>query len=512
MSTLISDFMGDELLVNLAESLVKKDSARFSHLISHKVPRGSSILGGLEFIDATSFYEIHALKRLIGDKSSPFVPLEYLDNYGSKMPLIMLAMDRTLPMAKSSHEIQGFLWTLFGYFYSLFNENNDIDSIIFDNTPHLPWELCLFFVAKSLGKKVLFLRRTGLGGYIYIDEDFRPGKGNWSFSYKNVNNSLDKSLSLNCIETLRSLSFTKSQKNGAWPIDVRKKEAVFINILSLLRRFGFQSLITNLRVLIKPVPNNASYATLRSSQNTVLAGLGQISRWQYLKIHFKYQGILKKLEKFYFNIADRVDDINKHPYIYVALHYQPERTTMPEGGWFENQLLMIDAISRALPNNLRIVVKEHPRQFNYDLRSMNARSIDDYTKLSKYHNVFVAPITMSQQELVDGCLVTVTVAGSVGWEGLLLGKPSIVFSDIWHASCKSCRFIQSDSQIQAAISELIGKSCEEVLDDVCSFINKISHYLVNGALNSNHLRIFFGVEDQKRSEENIVSAILQRLN
>ena len=51
-------------------------------------------------------------------------------------------------------------------------------------------------------------------------------------------------------------------------------------------------------------------------------------------------------------------------FLLFALHFQPERSTMPEGGIFNDQILALKLLSQNIPDNFIIYVKEHPRQFD----------------------------------------------------------------------------------------------------------------------------------------------------
>ena len=48
----------------------------------------------------------------------------------------------------------------------------------------MPWDIALFYYAKFNNLKTIFLRKTGIGGYLYIDEDFRPNKSKINYSWQ----------------------------------------------------------------------------------------------------------------------------------------------------------------------------------------------------------------------------------------------------------------------------------------------------------------------------------------
>ena len=61
-------------------------------------------------------------------------------------------------------------------------------------------------------------------------------------------------------------------------------------------------------------------------------------------------------------------------FVYFALHFEPERTTNPDGGFFHDQFLAIIHLRKILPEDVNIFVKEHPSQFKVIDRGLKGRS------------------------------------------------------------------------------------------------------------------------------------------
>ncbi|MSU55753.1 MAG: hypothetical protein EXS51_00375 [Candidatus Taylorbacteria bacterium] len=126
----------------------------------------------------------------------------------------------------------------------------------------------------------------------------------------------------------------------------------------------------------------------------------------------------------------------KQNYVYVALHYQPERTSSPQAGVFVDQLLMIEMLSSALPEGWFLYVKEHPllwrrrgtKFFEYRYRGY-------YRKIAALGNVRVVPIGTNSFELIKHAKAVATGSGTAGWEGVLRGKPVLVFGYPWYQYC-----------------------------------------------------------------------------
>ena len=109
-------------------------------------------------------------------------------------------------------------------------------------------------------------------------------------------------------------------------------------------------------------------------------------------------------------------------YIVFFLHYQPERTTLPEGYGFSQQLNAIIALRSALPPDVKIIVKEHPSTFtNVCIPSQRHPSF--YRDIQSIPNVELADISQNSFDLIDKAAAVITISGTVGVEALLRGKP-----------------------------------------------------------------------------------------
>ena len=54
---------------------------------------------------------------------------------------------------------------------------------------------------------------------------------------------------------------------------------------------------------------------------------------------------------------------NEKDFVYFALHFEPERTTTPDGDYFHDQFLALVTLRKIVPMDVLIYVKEHPSQF-----------------------------------------------------------------------------------------------------------------------------------------------------
>ena len=108
------------------------------------------------------------------------------------------------------------------------------------------------------------------------------------------------------------------------------------------------------------------------------------------------------------------------PYIYCALHYQPEATTSPMAGEFVDQLLMIALLSHIVPDCMKIYVKEHPRTSFF-------RTANYYREILAMPNVQLIKSKTSTFKLIDNSVAVATGTGTAGWEAVLRLKPVLMF-------------------------------------------------------------------------------------
>jgi len=110
------------------------------------------------------------------------------------------------------------------------------------------------------------------------------------------------------------------------------------------------------------------------------------------------------------------------------LHYQPERSTLPEGGLYFNQFEAILRLRSLLPMNETILVKEHPSTFRR-LADSRYRNSEFYRRISKLRNTFLVGFNHSSYDLVDKSMGVATITGKIAYEARCRGKPAIIFGE-----------------------------------------------------------------------------------
>jgi hypothetical protein len=170
-----------------------------------------------------------------------------------------------------------------------------------------------------------------------------------------------------------------------------------------------------------PYNKESADTSMEKSHNTLCS---------YLKFNIEGNHYLKELKKQYELLTVKPNYIDK--YVILFLHYQPEATTSPIGNVFVDQELCVDVLLKHLPNDYYVYIKEHPSQFYAHSEGQKGRISDTYYDLAKRPRVKLISTNEVSFDLIEHCQALATVSGTVGWEGIVRGKPVIVFGITWY--------------------------------------------------------------------------------
>lgn len=108
-------------------------------------------------------------------------------------------------------------------------------------------------------------------------------------------------------------------------------------------------------------------------------------------------------------------------FIYLPLHFQPERTTLPEAGIYADMRYAIMEILEKLQQDQFLVIKEHPSIFS-NMAHWKYRWPGWYLK---HRKILYAPIDFNQEILLNSACKVISINGSVSLEMMLRGKENI---------------------------------------------------------------------------------------
>jgi hypothetical protein len=110
------------------------------------------------------------------------------------------------------------------------------------------------------------------------------------------------------------------------------------------------------------------------------------------------------------------------PFVIYFMHYQPERSSLPEGLLFVQQWLAIRLLSWALPPGWTLMVREHPSMWLQPL-DITVRTPDLYREIASLPNVRICSMDVDTFEVIDNSRAVATLTGSVGFQAILRNRP-----------------------------------------------------------------------------------------
>tara|TARA_B100000886_G_scaffold339408_1_gene304802 strand:+ start:1847 stop:3346 length:1500 start_codon:yes stop_codon:yes gene_type:complete len=374
--------------------------------------------------------------------------------------LFLVATDRNCFFPISAYERSRLFIKYLMHFFELINTNK-IDNIIFFGIPHGPWSIALWGLAKGLNINIMYTSGVDIDTQLTtIETDLIVNR-----KYIKDLDVIGTLVNEKSPQIVRGILKNKMKKINFTKEYEERKMCIHKNIHKLyLKRVA--SLIFK-----KPL---STYISSEFDLN--INRRMRISCAIPLLKH--YLNVLKA-KKFYKSKSTK--NLPNKDSVVLFLHVQPEAALIPTGGFFYDQLLILDLILEALPNDMNVFVKEHPWQFESIGEDKHERSIDFYKYLIKDKRVKLLDRSIPSSEIIKKAGAIVSNSGNVSWESILIGRPSIVFGWSWFIDCKSCYVVDSVKTLRKAISKSRSISADEVFKDRDDFIKKLEKRLIYGA-------------------------------
>ena len=268
-----------------------------------------------------------------------------------------------------------------------------IETVFFHSTPHFAPCVALFYLCKEvLNIKTVICYATLVEKRIILTEDFRQPLLNQEALNTPVKfegyNIFEESSIEKFIKTFNTSSIATNKTKVTISI------AVFFKIVHyFLRKFRPKGFIKRVKgwVLRQNKFSDRSIFYYDPTRNAT-------SRYYDFIANIK----LLRLCNFYRSLTIDFSSLGQKPFAYMGLHVQPERTSLPEGGHYNEQYLAVLELSKSLPKGWVLLVKEHPAQFNLkDLRKYKFRSKFFYESIARIPNVHLIDTNVSSKILLE---------------------------------------------------------------------------------------------------------------
>jgi len=154
----------------------------------------------------------------------------------------------------------------------------------------------------------------------------------------------------------------------------------------------------------------------------------------------------------------------QNPFVVYFMHYQPERSSLPEGLFFVQQWLVIRLLSWALPAGWTLIVREHPSMWLNPL-DITVRTPGLYGEIAALPNVKICSMELDTFELIDKSRAVATLTGSVGFQALLRNRPVLAFGLPAYKDHPACFSVSTLEQVREALQAVQGGSIQERFTD-----------------------------------------------
>lgn len=138
-------------------------------------------------------------------------------------------------------------------------------------------------------------------------------------------------------------------------------------------------------------------------------------------------------------------------FVYFPLHLQPEMTTSPLGGPYNDQILALECLRNVLPQHWKILIKENPHQTFYQ------RGPWFYQRVKSLPNVFWVSPETNTKSLILGSRFVATITGTAGYEALLAEKCALTFGRAWYNTLPGIFSYTKDISLNAILSHKVSR-------------------------------------------------------
>ncbi len=368
--------------------------------------------------------------------------------------------------------------------YKLF-KRLDINSIIFFGTPHGPWNISIIALSKVMNIDIIYTDWVGLSPKLTTIEkniEIRKSITSEKLNIDDFENRQD-SIEINNVineKIHQRLDWTSTKH-------INKNAKILKRIIAL--------------ATIKSVRKYLGPEFILNHSNRL--GINYVTK--YIKHLFEMNDAINFYDK------NSISKIEKDSWVFF-LHFQPEATTMPMGYVYSDQLLVLEIILSAAPANQRIFIKEHPFTYEYPAQDRHERSKKFYKQLLRDPRVSFLNRKIESKELINKAKYIISICGSVSWEALRIGKPSIVFGWAWFSKCKSIYSVDSTESLKDAFAQINKSNQQKVQNDFDEFIKIIKSESIYGvAVRNAFTYIDINGQEYNQFINNISNGIIKSL-
>ncbi|MGD8562281.1 MAG: hypothetical protein PVG03_07095, partial [Desulfarculaceae bacterium] len=316
---------------------------------------------------------------------------DLLDKLAKHEAISLKMMDRMDPLGTtfSYHQRVRLYHRLLAYWLGVL-EHFKPDILVFPVLPHMIYDYIVYILGKTKKIETVMLSRSLIPGRYFVQKSFEDGPDQIIKAYKQASaeNFTQERLSLTAAALFPASEEAKKDVLTAHmnhilsfyqdkPYSWQRFEKKLTKLLHPSEWLDY--IRRSYKFWFDPAPLNYLVKPGQEPDRRQMSGL----EWRWVRI----KGNRKKtrLRKYYQRLTHKPD--LEEPYLFVALHYQPEANTSPGAGLYVHQDLMVRLLAKAIPQGWRLYVKEHPAQFAPVRRGDYARHYTWYDDLASIPGV-----------------------------------------------------------------------------------------------------------------------------
>lgn len=285
---------------------------------------------------------------------------------------------------------------IYHFLYGYLTKEN-IELVIFDHTPHVGYDDVLYDLCQEFGIKTIILQScvSPLTNIPFLQYAFKKEDAITFQKMSKTYRQTDENL-------IENFNYKHCYMKGIQPYTLNIEQPQFKrhHFFTALLKSGFSKKKFN------KILQNYLKRTIKTN----------MSEQRKIPLYLQYDENRKKYTQ--------TPNYNEK-FVYFPLHLQPELTTSVNGGIYCDQVLAIERLSKIIPDNWFIYVKENPKQNEY------MRGNLFFKRLHLIKNIKYIDVTVPSSELLQNCQFCATINGTASFESICGGKPTLIFGQVW---------------------------------------------------------------------------------
>lgn len=376
-----------------------------------------------------------------------------------------------------------------------------IDLLLLTAIPHHGIAYILYALCKEKNIPVLCMNQWDPFPDLFsIDESWEDPVPALRERYKNIKNNARDPQSIDLMPAFEEyfIAHAKTVEKAQKKIDPHpwymalRNEGEFRQWLRLVQQMFRKDLWRFLYHAITFLPRRLRPSFLRERFRRVFSNRRARKMYRFYDAHAKSQDLSRR-------------------YVYVPLHIQPEVTTLPMGGAYADQILMVQMLNALLPEDVLIYVKEHPIQEEI-YPDGKGRSIMFYEDFLQCARVRFVPTTENTYHLTENAVAVATVTGTAGLEALFRGKPALLFGHRYFQYAPGVFAVRTVEDCKKALHVILEERVSIPPLAMRCFLKACEGIVREGSIDVAHQRIsrFLPAENAERVGKVIAEELVRR--